>query len=470
MNAPKFLSYPIQEVAKLFRRRDLSPVEVVQACLDRIEQLNPKVLANTAVVAEQALGEARRAERAFLKGEVLGPLHGIPVSVKDVFQTKGIPTTWGAKDLADYRPPEDATVVAKLREVGAILISKNNVDIYPYDGGLYESPRLLGPTRNPWDLERTAGRSSGGSAAAVAALMCYGSVGSDAGGSIRIPAAWCGVVGLKPTYGLVSRYGVFPYSEIFDHCGPVARTVQDCALLLQCISGPDPRDPTSLNQPMPDYMQELEIPIRGLRLGLPRKYAWSGNNPDVARLVDEAVKTLVELGAEIREIDLPPFQETLWVLAIGMLETASIADSMTPSQDSANPYVAYQQRRKRNGIDRLIQWGKRIKLAAESNYERVFREIDLIVTPTVPIPAPKFDEVESPWQLPDEPFTEIQARYLRIFNLIGSPAITIPCGLTMNGMPVGLQIGGSPLTEGMLFRVAYAYECATKWHEKHPKL
>ena len=452
----------------IIRAREVSPVHVVQACLDRIERLNGSLCAYTTVLAEQALQQAREAERALATGDSRSPLHGIPVSVKDVCATRGIPTTWGAKFLAAYRPSEDSTVVVKLREAGAILLGKTNVDTYPYEGPP-GSPRLIGPTRNPWNPARTAGRSSGGSAASVAASLDFGSIGSDNGGSIRIPAALCGVVGLKPTFGRVSKYRVFPYSHSFDHCGPLARSVYDCALLLGAIAGHDPRDATTVDRPVQDYVGGLEQPVRGIRVGAART-AWEGNDPEVTRLVGEAIGVLSSLGLAMRDTDLPGLDRALWADAVSAAEINAMAEELGPRPTPANPYAAYMLERSQAFRTRLLDEGMGIVQAVRQAYAEIFGHIDLLVLPTVPITAPLFTDETSHWKQADEVFVEMPARYTRLFNLVGYPAISVPCGYASNGMPVGFQIAGRPFEEEILLRVAHRYEQATDWHLRHPSL
>lgn len=469
MAFPEFLTYTIGQLVHLLRGRKLSPVEVTQACLDRVQELNSSLCAYTAVLAEQALEQAREAERALARGMARSILHGVPVSVKDVYETRGIPTTWGAKDLAEYRPAEDSTVVTKLHEAGAILLGKTNVDAYPYHGGQW-GQRLIGPTRNPWDLERTTGRSSGGSGAAVAAMLDYGSIGSDTAGSIRIPAAFCGVVGLKPTFGLVSKYRVFPYSYSFDHCGPLARSTHDCALLLHAITGHDSKDPTTVNRPVPDYTSGLEESVRGLRVGLPRAEAWESNQPEVTRLVEDAVSVLTGLGLEICEIDLPHLHDARWVSVVEALEISAMAEVMVSRERTADPYAAYLLLRDEAGRKRALDMGMQISQAAQLSYSEIFHSIDLIAMPTVPITAPRFTEVRSPWLRPGESFGEMVVRHTCIFNLVRYPAISIPCGIAGDGMPVGLQFAGRPFEEETVLRVAHHYEKATSWHFRHPSI
>jgi aspartyl-tRNA(Asn)/glutamyl-tRNA(Gln) amidotransferase subunit A len=390
------------------------------------------------------------------------------VSVKDVVETRDAPTTWGAQALAGHRSGRDATIVTRLRRAGAILVGKANVDMYPYDGSP-EHRRLIGASRNPWDLARTAGRSSGGSAAAVAARMDFGSIGSDTTGSIRGPAAWCGVVGVKPTFGLVSTHGVFRYSRSFDACGPIARTTHDCALLLEAIAGYDPECPASVDRPVPDYTRSIGRDLRGVRVGTPRAAEWRDNDPEVTGLVDEAAVVLGALGGEVRDID-PPLQEGLWANVISILETAEMVEAGVTVDGFPDAFAGYLWKRNAGARQRVLAQGAQIMIAVRRRYEEVFRLVDVIVTPTVAATASLFTDTSSPWQRPHEPFVEVLPRYTRPASLIGYPAISVPCGFTSAGLPAGMQIIGRPFEEETLFRVAGAYERATNWHRHAPAL
>ena len=458
----------IAALAPLLQSREISPVEVVKLCLSRIESFNGRLCAYSAVLADDALERAREAERELQRGQIRGPLHGVPVSVKDVYKTRAAPTTWGAKPLAHYDSDVDAAVVERLREAGAVLIGKTNVDMHPYHGSP-EAPRLIGPTRNPWDLDRTAGRSSGGSASAAAARLDYGSIGSDTGGSVRIPAALCGVVGVKPTFGRVSRRGVLLYSDAFDHCGPIARCVHDCAYLLVAIAGHDPRDITSAKEEVPDWTCVLGEPVTGLRVGVPYQQV-EGSQPDVRQLFLTATERLSEAGCEIRPIQLPALADARWIRILSTLETTAMAERTMTLTNRDDPWSRFITARAVGERSRLMEHGYQLANAAQAEYREVFREVDVIAMPTVPIVAPRFSEEWSPWQLPEESFWELPARHTRIFNFIGYPAITIPCGFTQDAMPVGLQITATPFNEAVIFRAAHAYERATDWHTKRPPL
>jgi len=460
----------LTELSSLLRDRQLSPVDVLEGCLARIEAHNRHLNAYITVFADRALDDARAAEQALARGDVRGPLQGIPVSVKDVFAAAGGPTTWGVRKLVEYRPPGDAAVVGRLRAAGAILIGKANVDTYPYDGGR-EGERLIGPTHNPWNLSRSAGRSSGGSGAAVAALLDYGSIGSDAAGSVRVPAAWCGVVGLKPTFGRVSRAGAFLYGDTFDHCGPIARSVSDCAVLLRAVAGYDPEDPTSVKRPVPDYTAELSGSVRGLRIGVPRQGLPARFvEPDVMRLFEDAVATYARLGADVKDVVIPAQRDARWVNVVNALETAAMAERLLPPRHPPDPFAEYMLLRREVGRERMIALGTRLSAMAQEAYAELFETVDCILTPTVPTTAPLFTDERSPWQLPEENLQELVVRYTGIVNLLRYPAISVPCGFAGNGMPAGLHVIGRPFEEAVVLRAAHAYEQVTPWHRETPRM
>ncbi len=286
---------------------------------------------------------------------------------------------------------------------------------------------------------------------------------------MRIPAATCGVVGLKPTFGRVSKFRIFPYSASFDHAGPIARTVFDCAVLLAAIAGHDPLDPSTVDCPVPEYTRDLEEPVSGLRLGVPSE-AWESNDPEVVRLVDDAIAVLGTLGMTVHRIDPPGFRDALWGNVVSGLETMALAGGLAAPGRDDDAFGAYMTARAQGNHARLIALGMRIRQAAQAEYAQIFRRVDLIVTPTVPATAPLLTEDSSPWERPDELFAEMPARYTRVFNFVGNPAITVPCGFTARGLPVGLQLAGRPFEEGTLLRAAHAYEQATGWHRRRPAL
>ncbi len=456
----------------LIHRRELSPVELVRAVLDRIDGYGKPLNAYIAWCAEDALEAARKAEDVLAHGRPLGPLHGIPVAVKDLFFTSDFPTTAGTRILKDVLPREDATVIRRLREGGAILLGKLNLHELAY-GVTSDNPHF-GPVRNPWDLKRIAGGSSGGSAAAVAASLCLASLGTDTGGSIRIPAACCGVVGLKPTYGRVSRSGILPLAWSLDHVGPITKGVEDAALLLQVLAGPDPRDLTTSALPVPDYSRLLGGDLKGVRIGLPRDIFFdpAEADPSVMAAVRKALQVMESVGAGVEEVSVP------------FLRHAPAIQFFTLSTEaSANHGRLLRTRGRELGVDvrRRLEIGE---FVAATQYVRaqqarrrlteefaaVFRQVDLLVTPTLPVAAPPIGEQIVMIHGVQKRLQPTLTRFTNPFNLTGLPAISVPCGADVDGLPVGLQIIGRPFDEATLLRVAYAYQEASSWHPRRPPL
>jgi aspartyl-tRNA(Asn)/glutamyl-tRNA(Gln) amidotransferase subunit A len=465
-----FLS--IAALAPLVRKKELSPVEVLDAVLARVEALNPRLNAYITICAEEARRDAQRAEKEILRGRWRGPLHGIPIALKDNIATRGIRTTAGSKFLAANIPEEDATVVRCLRRAGAILVGKTNLHEFAY-GVTTENPHF-GSTRNPWDTARIPGGSSGGSAAALAAGMCYGSVGTDTGGSIRIPASLCGVVGLKPTYGRVSTYGTVPLSPTLDHVGPLARTVADAAILLRAIAGRDSRDATTLPLAPLRLPENLGKCPKRLRLGLPRDYFFDRLNNEVRRSVLRAAKYFAQRGAEIVEVTLP-----------------SLAASVEPSNHLALAEAAHVHGSRGWFPSHAAEYGedvrKRLEMAADvraldylrafdmqgrvrAEFDCAFALADAILAPATPVPAPLLGQKMLSFDGEEEPVRAALLRLCRPANLAGLPAISVPCGFTRDGLPVGLQIIGPRKGEEIVLRLALAYEQAHDWHTWHPML
>ena len=455
----------IDEASRLLARKEISPVELTKACLERIERFDPQINSFITLVPWIAMEQARRAEAELLQGEHCGPLHGIPIALKDLYETAGIQTTAGSRHFADFVPEKDAVVVQKLHEAGAILLGKLNMHEIAL-GVTNENPHF-GVCHNPWDLERMTGGSSGGSAAALAAGFCLGSLGSDTGGSIRIPASLCGIVGLKPTFGRVSLRGVMPLSWNLDHAGPMARRVSDVAHMLQIIAGYDVSDPYSSNAPVGDYLTSLETGIHGWRVALLVGEYIDEADTQVLAAVRQAAAVMEGLGARIEEVDLPY-----------LLQTAQ-ANSVMVTSDAA---AVHQERIKNHpedfGIDvlkRLLTGAaysstdyilaRRTQTLAKRRMEAFFKQFDLLILPSTPLLAPPLqalDAVERARQL---------TRFTAPFNLTGLPAISLPCGFVRDGkaeLPVGLQMVAPAWGEVHLLRAAYAYEQATPWHSRKP--
>ena len=415
---------------------------------ERIERLNPEMRAFITVIKDLSAG--------------------MPVSVKDLYDTKGVRTTAGSKVFADRIPDEDATAVRKLRDAGAVIIGKTNLHEFAY--GVTSVNAHYGTPKNPWDKERVCGGSSGGSACAVALGMGNGSLGTDTGGSIRIPAALCGIVGLKPTYGRVSLHGVVPLSWSLDHAGPMARTVEEVTGLLQIVAGYDPKDPYSSDVAVPRYTDALTGSIEDIRAGIPKTYFYERMNPEVETAVRAALKTLEKLGARMVPVELPDVagHQATW-FQIAPPEAFAFHEPLLKAH--AELYGADVRERLETGRALLsVDYvrAQRARTTMKRECKKVFEGADVIVTPTTPIPAPRIDELHKPWGAGPEIPAASLGRFTRYFNLVGLPAISIPCGFTAGGLPIGLQIAGKAFDESTILRVAHAYEQDAKWFERQP--
>lgn len=457
----------IAEAARLIASRDLSPVELTRAYLDRIERLNDRLGAYISVMSDSALAQASRAESEIANGSYHGKMHGIPVAVKDIIYTRGVLTSAGSRVLADHIPDYDSTIVERLDAAGSVLLGKLNLSEFAI-GGTINHP--YGTPRNPWDTGRSAGGSSSGSAVAVAGGLCAGSLGSDTGGSIRGPSAFCGIVGLRPTYGRVTRHGVIPMSWSLDTVGPMTHTVEDCAIMLQAIAGHDARDSSSSREPTPDYLDSLGEWPRGARVALPLEAMdFDGLNAEVRSVVESAADQLAEIGAEVEQADLP------------MLAHSGAVFLATADVDAATYHMPWLKSR----AD-LYDWNTRTRLESAAitpspTYLRGLRartlirdemmdaldSYDFIVMPASPTPAPPIARsTGSPGGYYQGRLDLARRRYTSPAALAGLPAISVPCGFTESGLPVGLQIVGRPFSESGLFRIARAYEQAADWRAR----
>ena len=442
------LQFTITEASDLLRRKKISPVDLTNACLDRIERLNPAINAFITVMRDSALAEARAAEAEISAGNWRGPLHGIPIGLKDLIDTAGVKTTCGSALFADRVPTEDADIVRRLKAAGAVLIGKQNLQEFAYGGTSTSS--YFGPVHNPWDLERIAGGSSGGSAAAVATGMCFGAIGTDTGGSVREPAAFCGIVGLKPTYGRVSTRGVFPLSTSLDHVGPLCRNVSDTALLLQAIAGYDKLDPTSVDWPIDSYSDTLKTKSR---IGIVRRPYFDDLDSEIASAMDEALKKIGELAAGVSDVELPPTPSAVQGPEVYALHAKSFASS-------PELYGRWIQERLKQAamVDTVAYVEARQQLdRVRRSIEDVFAEVDFLITPTTPVPPITIDEA---LHMSPDPAGELWLRNTRPFNAYGLPTISIPCGFTRAGLPIGLQIAGPRFGEARLLSFAFAFEQA----------
>jgi aspartyl-tRNA(Asn)/glutamyl-tRNA(Gln) amidotransferase subunit A len=456
----------ISEAAEQLRRRRISPVELTKACLARIERLNPVLNAFITVTGESALAQAREAESQIQRGQWRGPLHGIPVALKDLFDTAGVRTTAASAVYKDRVPAEDAEVVRRLKAAGAVLLGKTNMHEFAFGGT--SAVTYFGVVHNPWEIGHIAGGSSGGSAAAVAAELCYGALGSDTAASIRQPAAFCGIVGLKPTYGLVSTRGVIPLSWTFDHVGPMTRTSADAALMLQAIAGYDPADTTSRQMPIPDYTAALRSRVSSLRVGVAREFFFAGLDPEIEAAVNDALPVLQKITAGLRDITIPASTQEQLRNAVRAAEAyAYHAESLERNPELYQPETLM---RLRAGLDiktaAYIQ-GRREVDVTRRTIGKVFETVDAIVTPTTPVQPPLLSDVTKDVSTSialGTPFI----RNTSPFNVYGWPTISIPCGVTRSGLPIGLQISGPSGEDAVVLRLAHAFEQATDWHTRRP--
>lgn len=459
----------IAGAARALRDREFSPLELTDAYLRRIEQHNPVVNAYITVTAERARDDAHRATGEFAAGKVRGPLHGIPIAHKDLYETAGIRTTGGSKIHANHVPEADCTVARKLREAGTILLGKLNTHEYAY--GVTTNNPHYGATRNPWDLERSPSGSSGGSGAAIAAGLAAATTGSDTGGSIRMPASVCGVVGLKPTYGRVSKAGVLPLSYRYDHTGPLTRTVEDSALMLNVIAGYDPSDPASARMPVEDFSAALGKGVRGLRIGVPRGYFFDYLEDDIASAIQFAIDVLVQMGAQVRDVELPGVAEGLggtfgYVLAEAQdIHAASLRQRPEDfGLDVREMLTSYLP-----GTAELIA-GQRAVGALTAAMCNMLETVDVLLTPTTPITAVRIGQESVAYGGVEESVLGAMIRCTAPFNATHLPALSLPCGFNRDGLPIGLQIAGRPFDEGTVLRVGHTYEQATDWHLRTPFL
>ena len=461
----------IAQMAAQIRKGKISPVELIEATFEKIDQCEPQLNAFITLFREESLQSAKQAEVEIRNGKDLGPLHGIPIALKDIIYVEGTRSTAGSNFFSDESPQFDAALVTKLRDAGAIIIGKTNLHEFAF-GVTTENPHF-GATANPWDTARVPGGSSGGSAAAVVAGCCAGALGSDTGGSIRIPAAVCGHVGLKPTFGRTSVHGVLALAQSLDTVGPMCRYVHDAALMMNVLAGYDPRDVHSENRPVPDYADGIDQPIRKRRAGVPKQHFFNSVDPEVERTVGEAIKVLEGLGVEIVELDLP---------------SAEAGHEVTLTLLTAEAGQFHQQRlaahREDYGVDvrELLEAGLslsatdyvkavRVREIVKREFVGAFEGVDCILSPTAPIPAPLRSTHDLSGGSESNRIRPRLTRNTRLINLLGLPSISVPCGFVQvedsdskTGLPVGLQITGPWWSEKTLLQIAHAYEQATPWH------
>jgi aspartyl-tRNA(Asn)/glutamyl-tRNA(Gln) amidotransferase subunit A len=459
--------FGLREIRDRIRRKEISAVALVEAQLSRIERLQPRVNAFITVSAEEARRQARAADAEAAAGRLRGPLHGVPLTLKDIVATRAVRTTSGSKILSATIPEADATVVERLRAAGAIFLGKTNLHEFAF--GVSNLNPHFGPVRNPWDPERIPGGSSGGSGAALAAGLGYGSVGSDTGGSIRIPSALCGTVGLKPTYGRVSRHGVTPLAWSLDHIGPMARRVEDVALLYEILAGPDPRDPSTARKHAGSPSQRLgELP-EGLRMGVARRYFFESCDAEVSAAVESALGDLQGLGLRPVEINIPEAEQQDAVRnVIAFAEAAAFHDRWIRERpQDYGPDVRESLRLGKQILATEYLAAQRARRTVLFAFRRVFESVDLLVSPAVPSPAPRMSEEKLS---SGEPLRPGLLRLPSSFNTVGFPALVLPCGFTSAGLPIGLQLAAAPWREEVLLQVAHAYETIHAWWRRRPAL
>ena len=458
----------VSQLAEAYTSGRLSPTEVVRHTLRRIEGLDPVLNSYISVTAEHALQQARRAESEIRAGRRIGPLHGVPYAAKDLLDTRGIRTTVGSRILAENVPAHDAAVVEKLSAAGAILLGKTGLHEWAY--GITSSNPHFGPVCNPWNPERIPGGSSGGSAAALAAGLCSFSLGSDTGGSIRIPAALCGIAGLKPTFGRISRRGAFPLGHTLDTLGPFGLTVHDTALVYRAITGPDKADPSTVDTSVDLPAFENEPSLRGVAIGLPRASYYEGLAPDVDSAVEAALRVFTDLGAKLREVSVPDIALANSLHRLILLAEATsvhrrrleerredFGDDVRTLLDQgqlvlATDYLDAQRQRRRFGRE----------------FARTLETVDALVLPAVPIPTARIGELEVDVNGRLENVRLATTRNIRALNLTGLPVLSVPCGFHSDGLPIGLQIVGKAFDERQILQIGHAYETATQWHEQVP--
>lgn len=465
MTTPPLHFQTIFQISNLIKSRQISPVEVTTELLQRIDRLDCRLKSYTTVLADQAMTAARKAEKEIISGVYRGRLHGIPIAVKDLCFTKGVHTMGGTKALADHVPDFDSTVVERLESAGAVLVGKLNLT----EGAMRGYHPEFDIPVNPWNNQRWAGASSSGSGVATASGLCFGSLGTDTGGSIRFPAAACGTVGFKPTWGRVSRYGLLALAESLDHVGPLTRCTADAGLMLQVISGFDPNDPTSLFAPVPDMLEGLERGVSGIRIGLDEKFVTRDIHPEIAETVLTEIKVLEDLGAEIVEVQLPNLDPHVAAWPVLCSAEAVVAHSATyPSRrDDYGPW--FQAFLDKGAEVTGVEYARANKLrAACTGYlQRIFEQVDLLACPSMSSP-PHPVIPEQLYSLMPEKRTPVFQRFTVPFDYNGTPTLSVPCGLNSEGLPLSLQFAGKHLSEPLLCRVGHTYEQATEWHRMHP--
>ena len=461
----------INELRALIKNKDLSPVEITEAYLNRIGNLNDLLGAYITVMSDSALSSAKIAEQEIIAGRYRGPMHGIPIAIKDIIYTEGVRTTAGSRVLSDHVPEADSNVLANLYNAGAILLGKLNLSEFAI-GGTIDHP--FGTPRNPWNTECTAGGSSSGSGVAAAAGLCAGALGSDTGGSIRGPASFCGLVGMRPTYGRVTRHNVVPMSWSLDTVGPMTRTVKDCAILLGAIAGFDPFDDTSVDVPVPDYLADIDEGVDSIKIGLVKEmFQFEGLDKEVKKLVLDAVTCLEDNGAVVEEVSIPSTADSGAVF----IATADVDAAAYHHQWLVNHGELYDWSTRVRLESATVQpaWayinGQRLRSIIRREMKETLQKYDVVIMPTGPVPAPTIEaSTGKPGGYYQGRLDLARRRYTSPAPLAELPAISVPCGFSESGLPVGMQIVGRAFDEKMLLRVSQSYEKETDWHNLHPSL
>lgn len=458
------------DLSKLVQSKEISPVEIIEAHLTRIDATEPVLNSFITLLADQARKSARQAEKDIQAGRYKGPLHGIPVALKDLYNTGGVRTTSGSRIFDTFIPTEDCTVAAKFHQAGAILLGKLNMHQFAY-GPTGENPDY-GHMHNPWNPDMVTGGSSGGSGSAAAAGQCTITTGSDTGGSIRIPAALCGIVGLKPTYGLVSRYGLSALSWSLDHPGPMTRTVEDTAITMNVIAGHDPKDVASAKVDIPDYTSALTGDVKGLRIGIVKEYFEAPLDPQVRKAVMDAISLLESMGAEIKEVSYPMFNQSQAISSTVLMAEATAYHRDLLEKDGHQLYEPIRQRLEAGLFISAAEYlrAQQARSIFDQQGRRLLDEVDLLAGPTEPVTAPEI--LASKVMAGEQEVGVVGAltQYTRPYNINGFPAISVPCGFSDDGMPIGLQLAGRPFDELTVLRAAHAYEQANDWHTRRPPI
>jgi aspartyl-tRNA(Asn)/glutamyl-tRNA(Gln) amidotransferase subunit A len=458
------------DLSKLVQSKEISPVEIIEAHLTRIDATEPVLNSFITLLADQARKSARQAEKDIQAGRYKGPLHGIPVALKDLYNTGGVRTTSGSRIFDTFIPTEDCTVAAKFHQAGAILLGKLNMHQFAY-GPTGENPDY-GHMHNPWNPDMVTGGSSGGSGSAAAAGQCTITTGSDTGGSIRIPAALCGIVGLKPTYGLVSRYGLSALSWSLDHPGPMTRTVEDTAITMNVIAGHDPKDVASAKVDIPDYTSALTGDVKGLRIGIVKEYFEAPLDPQVRKAVMDAISLLESMGAEIKEVSYPMFNQSQAISSTVLMAEATAYHRDLLEKDGHQLYEPVRQRLEAGLFISAAEYlrAQQARSIFDQQGRRLLDEVDLLAGPTEPVTAPEI--LASKVMAGEQEVGVVGAltQYTRPYNINGFPAISVPCGFSDDEMPIGLQLAGRPFDELTVLRAAHAYEQANDWHTRRPPI